>query len=255
MPTVHAASRRSRGAPRTPRYQALAQKLRASILRGDYPEPTSFPTESVLCERYGLSRFTVREALRALQMEGLIQRRRGSGTFVEPPTAREGAHHQALSNLDEILGYAHDTQIKFNAHGMVLLPRPLATAVGTSPRERWYHFHGVRTRKGHAKPIAITNAYVHRSLEEVAAQIDPSAATLFRQLEQKGHLKIERVTQAIQAVPAAGRVVNGLGVRRGSPCLQIVRCYLDTRGRIVEISESHHPGDRFVYSMHMEAQN
>lgn len=245
--------KRSRKAQRPPRYQALAQELRESILRGDYPDPTPFPTESVLCERYGLSRFTVREALRSLQMEGLIQRRRGSGTFVEPATARNGALHQPLSNLDEILAYARDTRLTFTPRGLSLLPRRLATAVGLPATERWFHFHGVRTRAGHARPIAVTDAYIHPSLEAAARQIDPAGATIFRQLEQIGRIKIARVTQDIQAVPAGGRVAAGLGVKDGSPALRIVRCFLDARGRVVEISASHHAGERFVYSMHMEA--
>jgi GntR family transcriptional regulator len=89
----------------TPRYKELADELRREILRGDYA-PDRFPTENALCKRYGVSRFTVREALRALQAEGLIARKRGSGTVIQPAVARGGALHQPLSNVGEILQYA-----------------------------------------------------------------------------------------------------------------------------------------------------
>jgi DNA-binding FadR family transcriptional regulator len=57
---------------RKPRYMQLADELRAEIAKGAFPD--GFPTESILCHRFGVSRFTVREALRTLSGEGLIQR-------------------------------------------------------------------------------------------------------------------------------------------------------------------------------------
>ena len=43
-----------------------------------------------------------------------------------------------------------------------------------------------------------------------------------------------------------------LEVAEGNPVLQILRCYLDSQGRVFEISFSHHPGDRFAYAMHID---
>ncbi|MHA4875136.1 GntR family transcriptional regulator, partial [Enterococcus faecium] len=76
---------------RKPRYLEVAEDLRAQIAAGAFPQAEQFPTEAVLCRTYGVSRFTVREALRTLQQEGLIQRRRGSGTVIQPAAARGGA--------------------------------------------------------------------------------------------------------------------------------------------------------------------
>lgn len=247
------AKKRSKKSARKPRYQELAEELRARILRGGYPDPSQFPTESELCTRHGLSRFTVREALRALQVEGLIQRRRGSGTFVQPAAARGGALHQPLSNLDEILQYARDSKFEFAAKGRAVLPKQLALQIGVAAGGRWFHFRGLRTRAGHSKPIALTDAYVHDDLEQAARRVELNGATIFRQLERLAGVKIARVTQDIQAVAATDKVATALGVTRGSPCLRILRCYLDGRGRIMEISASHHPGNRFAYSMHVEA--
>lgn len=238
---------------RKPRYQELAERLRAMILRGG-SDPSQLPTESELCKRYGLSRFTVREALRALQAEGLIHRRRGSGTYVQPAAARGGALHQPLSNLDEILQYARDSNFDFAARGLAPLPRALALQVGAAPGVRWFHFRGLRFRAGRAKPIALTDAYVHPELCAAARRVQPGGPAIFRQLERLGGIKVARVTQDIQAVAATQVVARSLRVARGTPCLRILRCYLDARGRIIELSSSHHPGDRFVYSMHIEAR-
>ncbi|WOK37936.1 GntR family transcriptional regulator [Sphingomonas sp. C3-2] len=239
---------------RKPRYQELAEDLRAGILRGDFPDPAQFPTESVLCARYGVSRFTVREALRALQTEGLIQRKRGSGTVIQPASARGGALHQPLSNVGEILQYARDTQYLFTEQGVVPLPKKLAVHIGVPAGGRWYHFRGLRTRTGAAEPIALTDAYIHQDLEAAAREIRPNESTIFQQLERLSGVKVVSVTQDIQAVPASGPIAAELGIPRRSPCLRILRCYLDAQGRIIEISASHHPGDRFAYAMHIEVE-
>jgi len=75
---------------RIPRYVQLAGELREAILAGEFANGKPFPTETALCERFDVSRFTVREALRRLESEGLIERRRGSGTTVQPAAARGG---------------------------------------------------------------------------------------------------------------------------------------------------------------------
>lgn len=236
-----------------PRYQELAEDLRAGILRGDFPDPAQFPTESVLCARYGVSRFTVREALRSLQAEGLIQRRRGSGTVIRPASARGGALHQPLSNVGEILQYARDSSYVFTSMGTKVLPKKLATHIGEVVGGRWHHFHGLRMHQGQAGPIALTDAYIHPDLEAVAEQVEPNEDTIFRQIERLAGLKIASVTQDIQAVPANASVAEELGIARRSPCLRILRCYLDSADRIFEISASYHPGDRFAYTMHIDA--
>lgn len=239
---------------RKPRYQELAEDLRASILGGDFPEPANFPTESVLCARYGVSRFTVREALRTLQNEGLIQRRRGSGTVVRPASARGGALHQPMSNVEEILQYAKDSNYLFALQGEVPLPRKLAAHIGALPSSRWSHFRGLRVRDGLKGPIALTDAYIHSDFREAALQVNLDEPTLFRQLERLGKVKVATVTQDIQAVPASRDVADALGIGRRNACLRIVRCYLDATGRILEVSSTHHPGERFAYTMHIDVE-
>jgi DNA-binding GntR family transcriptional regulator len=241
-------------ASRRPRYRVLADELRRQVLDNAFAAPDQFPTEAELCQAYGVSRFTVREALRALQAEGLIKRRRGSGTTVQPASARGGALHQPLSNVGEILQYAHDTRITFERCKPAPLPKALASEIGgAATGGDWPCFRGVRVGGGDAGPIALTQAYLHPDLAAIADRIDLSGETLFRQVEELGGVKIARVTQDIQAVAASGEVARALAVPRRSPTLRILRCYHDANGRVLEISANHHPGDRFAYSMHIEA--
>jgi GntR family transcriptional regulator len=236
-----------------PRYRELADELRGEILRGAF-EPATFPTEADLCKRFSVSRFTVREALRSLQADGLIARKRGSGTVIQPAAARGGALHQPLSNVGEILQYARDTSASFSNIGEGPLPKAIAEQLGLVAGGRWTRFHGLRTGSGSTQPIAATDAYVHESLADAAAMVTPNEETIFRQLERLAGVKVAQVTQDIQAVAASTEIAKALGLSKRAPCLRILRCYRDAGGKILEISASHHPGDRFAYSMHIEVE-
>jgi DNA-binding GntR family transcriptional regulator len=235
-----------------PRYLELADLLRTDILDGKFGDDMSFPTESELCEEHNVSRFTIREALRQLQTEGLIQRKRGSGTVIQPAAARAGALHQPLSNVGEILQYARDTRFVFTGRGIARLPRKHAEQIGMDPQDEWCHFRGIRSKPGENKPIAVTDAYIHHDLADAAKKIETDKSTIFQQLEKYSGVSVARVTQDIQAVSASADIAEQLGVGRRSPCLRIMRCYIDATGRVFEISVSHHPGDRFAYAMHIE---
>ena len=60
------------------------------------------------------------------------------------------------------------------------------------------------------------------------------------------------VTQDIQAIPADAAFAAELQIDEGAPMLRIIRCYFNAKGKVFEISVSHHAGDRFAYSMHID---
>lgn len=235
-----------------PRYLQLADALRLAILSGALPANDQFPTESALCKAHGVSRFTVREALRRLQGEGLISRRRGSGTTVQPAAARGGARHQPLSNIGEVLQYASDTQIRFSARGIAPLPRRIAGQVSADTEGKWFHFRGIRTRDRDALAIAVTDVWVTAALGGAVERIDLGRGTIFHQVAAQAGISSARVTQDIQALPAGAEIASLLAIPRRSPSLRVLRCYFDADGRLFEVSASHHPGDLFAYSMQIE---
>lgn len=237
-----------------PRYKQLADALRQAILSGELPAGDQFPTENDLCRAHGVSRFTVREALRELQSEGLIARRRGSGTVVRSAALRGGALHQPLSNVGELLQFTRDTQIMFEARGLGPLPRLLANYAGPAGGGEWYGFRGIRTRDDDAQPVATTDAYVIEPLRDAVKSIDLTGDALFTQLSRLGEFRIRQVSQHIQAVSASVEIAALLNIPRRASCLRILRCYSDDTGRLFEISVSHHPGERFAYTMHIDVE-
>lgn len=80
----------------TAKYIRLANILREQIKSNIYSEGNRLPTEEMLCTRYGVSRQTVREALKILKSEGLIETRQGSGTVVSVKSEKNASNKIAV---------------------------------------------------------------------------------------------------------------------------------------------------------------
>ncbi|MDO7622154.1 MAG: phosphonate metabolism transcriptional regulator PhnF [Loktanella sp.] len=89
--------------PRTPIWKAIATSLRNDVAEGVYSQGDKLPTEAVLATRFGVNRHTVRQALAALAVEGIVHARRGAGVFVtttptDYPIGRRVRFHQNLTD-------------------------------------------------------------------------------------------------------------------------------------------------------------
>ncbi len=73
----------------SPKHKILQEAFRNSISSGEFAPGERFPSQSELCETYGVAINTVREAVAGLVSEGLLVRIHGKGTFVAEPPARQ----------------------------------------------------------------------------------------------------------------------------------------------------------------------
>src|SRR5919202_2889223 len=71
-------------------YHQLKLILRSKIENGEWKPGDQIPTEEELCERYRVSRITVKQAINGLVAEGLLYRQQGKGTFVATPKIEQG---------------------------------------------------------------------------------------------------------------------------------------------------------------------
>lgn len=67
-----------------PLYQQLAELLEKKILSKEYVIGTYMPSERELCDKYGVSRMTIRTAIHILEEKGLVSKIQGKGTIVRP---------------------------------------------------------------------------------------------------------------------------------------------------------------------------
>ena len=87
------------------RYLQIARTLRKEIVDGVYPVGSQLPTEHQLCERFAVSRYTVREALRRLREDNLVASRPRAGTRVVPRPTTSSYAQDAMS-IDDLLAFA-----------------------------------------------------------------------------------------------------------------------------------------------------
>jgi DNA-binding GntR family transcriptional regulator len=239
----------SRRTAAQPRYQQAADELRAGIAAGSFGPDGQLPTESALCERYDVSRFTVREALRRLQTEGLIRRRRGSGTTVD---AGNTAQRLPISNIGGLMDYAAGSSFHFQVIGAVTMGAVQAADLGLEADSQWIHLAGKRRQQAHGPAMALTDVYINADLAPHVDGLRQGNQSLFTQLAAAAGFRIARVDQDLRAMAAGSREAIALGIPRRVPVLRIVRIYSDSDDRVVEASVSIHPGDRFTYSMQID---
>jgi DNA-binding FadR family transcriptional regulator len=73
-------------------YRQIAEQLRGLIAEGEFATGTRLPAERDLAKQLGVSRPSVREALIALEVEGWVEVRTGSGIYVQAPQQRQRGH-------------------------------------------------------------------------------------------------------------------------------------------------------------------
>jgi DNA-binding GntR family transcriptional regulator len=240
-------------APDAPRYLQIAHELRTGIVDGTYPVGARLPTEAELCERFAISRFTAREAVRVLASAGLVVRRQRAGTVVIALPG-EARYEHSFASLGDLQQYARDTEMKMLRVGRVALDRARARAFGDKPGTEWTFAIGVRREAGGARggrPICVTRVYLSPELAGIEARLDTHRAAIYAMIENDYGRPIVRVEQDLVGTVLDAEDAAHLEAAAGAPALLIVRRYFDAGDRLLEVSENIHPADRFTYRMEL----
>ncbi|MGY2046684.1 GntR family transcriptional regulator [Methylobacterium sp. JK268] len=231
-----------------PRYLQLAQTLISEIESGRYPVGGLMPTEFALCEQFGASRFTVREAIKRLVDLGLVSRQAGVGTRVLSTQPRT-AYRQVMQGIADLQQYTAETELEILDVEMAPLDPEIAALAQAPAGQSWLHMRGLRHREGvAAAPLCVTEIYIHpafRSVREVGGR---SAVPVYLRLEEQFGESVAEVQQQIRAVALTPEQALRLGAEAGAPALWICRLYLNRRGEVIEVAISVHPAERFSYS-------
>lgn len=121
------------GVVRNPAYAQVADQIRTAVLRGDLPAGSLLPTERDLVERFGVSRTTVREALRVLQTQGIIVESGPNAPLrISGPEDLPGsAAHETLMNLIHLGKISLGDLVEFRCVIEAAAVRALASSVVT----------------------------------------------------------------------------------------------------------------------------
>lgn len=224
-------------------YKQLYTILRRGIGRGEWQPGDRMPSEAELIEAYGVSRITVRQAFDMLVQEGLVYRRRGSGTFVAIPTIQHG--------LNRIISFTEDMQRRG------LHPETEVIAVGLRPAllqiaENLYVAPGAelavleRLRLADHEPMSLEISHLVHALCPGILDGDYAQTPLHEALNDRYDIRLTRAQQSIHAIAADRSLAGRLRVPAGAPLFYIERTSYDQMGTPVEYLQLYHRGDRYV---------
>ncbi len=246
------ANSKREGAPGLPRYAQVANDLMERIAAGEYPIGTLLPKEVDLSAQYGISRHTVREALRRLDEAGLVSRRRRAGTEIR--AALPTSYRQPINSIDDLLQYGEATEVSVRRKARIKCNVALATMLGCENGREWLRVETIRTTPTDPRPICHTTMYLNAELDDIDARVAALAGPISAMIESNYGLRIMQIEQSMQAVALDAASAKRLRVAAGSPALQAVRRYYDATNRLVEFAIAVHPGERFVYVTRLRRQ-
>lgn len=228
----------------TPLYHQLKELLGSRIANGEWQPGDMLPTEEQLQEQYEVSRTTVRQALKVLELEGLISRQRGRGTFVSRPKLSHSAEpHFRL--IDTLLQQGVQPGWQLLSAEWVPSSQEVAEQLQLDPGTPVFRL--CRLRLANEEPIGYHVAFASPA---VATAIDK------QRLDSGGSLDYLRGNDALdgshadrilEAIPAAEEAAAQLDVEIGAPMLQIRRQVFSRSGDLIEILCAVYRGDRLQY--------
>lgn len=235
---------------RLPLWYQVSQSLRASILGRAPSAPLRLPTEEQLAAHYGVSVLTMRQALGELTAEGLISRHRRRGTFIEPGV-RRGAPRRLLGSVDAVVAQQSGESTTVLGHGPAEVDGELAEYFPGLAEIMSY----TRLRRDFSDGAPVNWAQ-NAVRPEVAARFGPGdleAAPMTKVLRDVAGVRIGRITDTVQATLADPRTAELLGVPLLSPVLYYTGVTYDTDGVVVDVARIRYRGDRFSFSVTVEA--
>jgi GntR family transcriptional regulator len=238
-----------RSAP-VPLYYQFKQWLSAGILAGELPPGTQLPEESELCERLGVSRGVVRQALTELVYEGLIYRQRGRGTFVSEPKTAEGLISGVRGLADDAAERGQAVSSKVVQLREAPAAQQVARSLSLAPGAPVVELERVRALDG--EPHVLVMTYLPAGLVPGLAGRDLSGpASLYQILREDYQLPVVASRRRVEAAAAGPREAHLLGIRRGDPLLVLRSIGYTTGRRPLDYFIAFHRGDKSAFEIEL----
>lgn len=220
------------------KYVKVRDHLR-SLVTHELAVGDPIPSERILCEQFGVSRMTVRQAVDALVVEGLLVREQGRGTFVAPIKVDLEVR---LSSFDEEMQRRGMTpSSKVLASEVVDAAPDVADALELLPGERVFSLYRVRLADG--EPMAVEQSWLPMRL--VPGLLDEGVPeSLYAELRRRG-LEPDWGEDVVAAAEADGEDAALLGIEPGRAVLRLTRRTF--AGQVATVySRSVYRADRYV---------
>lgn len=230
------------------RYSLLADSIIGDIGAGRYAVGSLLPTEAELSAQFGVSRHTVREALRRVREMGLVSRHQGIGTRVKAKRG-DSRYVQSVDSISDLFTYIKDTRLKVIAHRELLVGPEHSALLRCAPGQRWHMLEVLRLPALGGMPMVASEIHVPHAYAAIARGMQDLRVPIYTLIEQQYGERIIEVQQVMTPCAIAAKKARALKVRAGFPGLQITRHYMGADDKMLLVSQSLYPAGRFSYSM------
>lgn len=234
----------------TPAYLQLHAHLVDAIETGAWPAGQALPSERDLAATLGLSRMTVRRAFEEVVRDGLVEQRRGSGTYVRSRRLEQ--------TVDRVVGFSDEARLLGFQPGSRLLEvaevgaeAEVAAALGCSEGAVVRRISRVRTADG--EPLALQVAYLRPSMLALGAADLERFQSLYAAIEARFGVAPTRARQTIGARLPSRSERRLLDIGRFDPVLALERVTFDADDAPFEYVRSAYRGDRYSLALDLRA--
>ena len=216
---------------------------------GQWKIGDQLPSEAELEQVYSVSRTVVRQALTVLTNEGLIDRRKGKGTFVAERKYTPALFETLASFYDEMAARGHPPVSKILTLRSEPAARDAAKALKLPEGASVIKLR--RLRFVNDTPVVLSTSFLPHTLCPALLEEDLSQASLYRFLETKYGFEIATGIRRIEAVAAGRDDAHMLKIRTGAPLLVVQSTTYLRDGQPLEFSISKHRADRTQFETHL----
>jgi GntR family transcriptional regulator len=226
-----------------PLYHQAARVLEEAIEDGRLPRGSKLESELDLAEQLGISRPTMRAAIKQLVDKGLLMRRRGIGTTVAPRPVRRAV---ALTSLyDDLKESGREPTTRVLNFEETPCPPVIAEHLGLGPTAPVLRFD--RLRLADSDPIALMHNFVPVGLLKIESE-DLERTGLYDLFRRNG-IAPHVATQRVGARKAGAEEAELLEIELGDPVLTMTRTAFDTSGRPIEYGSHRYPAESYWLEM------
>lgn len=223
-----------------PLYARLEKALTEDIGAGRLIPGQQIPTEGELIARFGVSRITVRKAIENLVARGLVEIRRGKGTFVAEPRMRQEL--TALTGfVEDMVALGRNPSARLLGSERMAAGPEVARHLDLAPGAMVWRIERVRLADGAA--VSFDETFLPDAIGELIVKEDLEAEPIFALLEDKIGLPLIEAQYQLEAAAADKRAAKALGVKEGSPIFLIERTSYVEGGRPVDYEKLHYRGE------------
>ena len=232
----------------TAKHSLITSALIDEIERGRHKVGSLLPSEPELAKLFGVSRQTVRVALRNLRELGLVTPQQGVGSTVRTNKVQL-KYSQSFESVDDLLQYATKTRQEVIAAREINIDATLSDWLECKVGERWWCLEMLRTSGTGRKPIAYVKIYVPYAFGPVIQEVQKSGGPIYPRQEELFNEVVTEIRQDITAVIMTAAEARALKTTPRQAALLIVRHYYGKQGNVIQVSRSIHPADSFNYTM------